>query len=263
MANDYYRQAEIAQAYDADQRGQAITVDDVPFYLDLAKQAAERGQAVLELGCGTGRVTVAIAAAGADITGVDLAPEMLAVARSKTQGRTNPRWVEADMARFELDARFGLVIIPFRSFLMLLTVAEQKSCLACIREHLVDGGRLAFNIFNPDLRLITSWNRELRGKWQREQLGGGRQLWSTRSYSTAEQSLSETDEYVTESDTGAVISRIRRNLRLRYVFRYEMEHLLRLSGFEVEALYGWFDGRAFDDDSSEMVWIARKTTQTA
>jgi len=51
---------------------------------------------------------------------------------------------------------------------------------------------------------------------------------------------------------------VERNLRLRYVFRYEMEHLLALTGFEVEALYGWFDGRPFDDASSEMVWLARK-----
>ncbi len=55
-----------------------------------------------------------------------------------------------------------------------------------------------------------------------------------------------------------MISRVYRKLGLRYVFRFEMEHLLELSGFQVEALYGGFDGEPFDDTSSEMVWVARK-----
>jgi hypothetical protein len=60
------------------------------------------------------------------------------------------------------------------------------------------------------------------------------------------------------SDAGAVIQRVERNLRVRWVWRYEMEHLLALSGFEVEALYGWFDGTPFTDESDEMVWVARR-----
>jgi hypothetical protein len=59
-------------------------------------------------------------------------------------------------------------------------------------------------------------------------------------------------------DTGAVVSRVYRRVKLRYVFRYEMEHLLALTGFEVEALYGGFDRCPFGDASSEMVWLARK-----
>jgi hypothetical protein len=55
-----------------------------------------------------------------------------------------------------------------------------------------------------------------------------------------------------------LISRTHRHLKLRYVFRYEMEQMLKQTGFEVEALYGWFDGRPFEPNSSEMVWVARK-----
>ena len=46
---------------------------------------------------------------------------------------------------------------------------------------------------------------------------------------------------------------------MRYVFRYEMEHLLALSGFAIEALWGWFDKREFTAESSEMVWLARRS----
>jgi SAM-dependent methyltransferase len=258
VSNDYYHNESIAAAYDTENSGETVTTDDIPFYASLAKAAAAAGHSVLELGCGTGRVTIPMAQAGVNIVGLDSSAEMLAVAQAKAAGLQNIRWLRGDMAAFNLEQRFGLVIIPFRSFLLLLTLAEQKSCLARIHQHLVDGGRLALNFFNPDLAMIASWNTAKRGLWQRERLNSGRELWSTRRYLTADQRLEETDAYVTLSDQGAVIARVERNLRLRYVFRYEMEHLLALSGFEVEALYGWFDGRPFDDDSSEMVWLARK-----
>jgi hypothetical protein len=183
---------------------------------------------------------------------------MLEVAKRKTADFDNARWVEGDMADFALEERFGLAIIPFRSFLLLLTVAEQKSCLACIRDHLVNGGRLALNIFNPNFAVMAAWNTDKRGLWQPDDQSASHERWATRTYQTADQQLNEKRLEIDISDDGAIISRVERNLRLRYVFRYEMEHLLELSGFEIEALYGWFDRRPFDDDSSEMVWVARK-----
>src|SRR3989304_4574878 len=164
MPDDYYSDPE---AYDSERGDDPIRRDDIPFYVGLDNEGAARGpaapphgpdappfspgrprgapppgHAVLELACGTGRVTIAIAEAGLPIVGLDASPAMLGRARHKTEGRDNPRWVDGDMRDFRLDERFGLVIIPFRSFLHLLTVADQKACLAHIREHLAEGGRL-------------------------------------------------------------------------------------------------------------------------
>ncbi len=255
----YYFDQRVADAYDGETDGsQSVVVDDIPFYVDLARQAAEAGQAVLELGCGTGRVTLPIAQAGVEITGVDNAAPMLDVARRKAGDASNPRWVQADMASFELDQRFGLAIIPFRSFLLLLTVEEQKACLTRIREHLVEGGRLALNIFNPSILYIADWLGDKQGRWLRSQPAPDRERWVNRRYDPIAQELDETRADVLLSDEGAVIQRVERNLRLRWVYRYEMEHLLALCGFEVEALYGWFDGAPFEDESNEMVWVARR-----
>ena len=97
----------------------------------LAKQASALGHAVLELGCGTGRVTIPIARAGVEVVGLDNAPAMLDVARRKAAAAgVDVRWVTADMRSFQLEQRFGLVIIPFRSFLHLLTDADQLACLS-------------------------------------------------------------------------------------------------------------------------------------
>ena len=262
MKDAYYLDPSVADGYDADILPlRDIVRDDISFYVGLAREAPARGHSVLELACGTGRVTLPIAAAAVPVLGLDRSPAMLDVARRKAAGAANPRWIEADMADFRLDERFGLVIIPFRSFLLLATVAEQKACLRCVHDRLVEGGRLALNLFNPDLVMMASWLGTERPRLEQtdeQRLAGAqrRQSWVSRRYLTAGQEIDEQriDEELGDDD--AIVSRVSRNLRLRYVFRYEVEHLLALCGFEVEALHGWFDGRPFADDSAEMVWQA-------
>jgi SAM-dependent methyltransferase len=257
MKDTYYLDPRVAAAYDAEHDGREITRDDVPFYVELAKEAAAAGQSVLELACGTGRISIPMAAAGVRVTGIDNSPAMLAVARGKSSG-DNPRWVEADMTSFELDERFGLALIPFRSFLHLLTVEDQKACLQRIHGHLLPGGRLALNFFNPDLVMMGGWLGDRRRTRRLVEKRDDTERWETARYSTSGQTLDyeQVDEQL--NDANAVISRVYRNMHLRYVYRYEMEHLLALTGFEVEALYGWFDRRPFTDASQEMVWVARR-----
>jgi SAM-dependent methyltransferase len=119
---------------------------DVEFYLGLARKAAGP---VLELGCGTGRVTIEIARAGIPIVGLDCEPNMIAAARRKSEGLANPFWVLGDMSDFALTRTFELVLIPYRSFQHLATDAKQRRALGCIRRHLRPGGRLAFDLTNP------------------------------------------------------------------------------------------------------------------
>jgi SAM-dependent methyltransferase len=263
VVSDYYLDPRIAAAYDADHAARgAIAVDDIPFYAGLAMEAAAAGLPVLELGCGTGRVAIPIAQAGVPVVGFDSSPAMLAIARRKSAGLAHVRWVEGDMRDFGLEERFGLVISPFRSFQLLLTVADQLACLARIRQHLVKGGRLAFNIFNPDIVMMGRRIADLAnaGFDISTYVSAGRRVRQRASpvYRRAEQLIEEERAADELSDEGAIISRQSKTLRLRYIFRYEMEHLLVRSGFEVEALYGWFDGRPFADDSTEMVWVARQ-----
>src|SRR5687767_14825138 len=121
MKDEYYLDPRVAEAYDTDNAKEAIARDDIPFYLELAREASAKDQSVLELACGTGRVTIPVAQAGVNIAGLDRSPAMLAVAQRKAEALANVRWVEGDMANFKLEEQFGLVIIPFRSFLLLMT----------------------------------------------------------------------------------------------------------------------------------------------
>ena len=135
---------------------------DVPFYVNAAK---EFGDPVLELGCGSGRVAMAIALAGLKITGLDLLEKMLAQAERKLarlpEGvRARLNFVHADMTNFEIKAlfprrivlQFPLIIIPFRPFQHLLEIQQQLDCVHCARKHLQPGGHLVLDFFQTDAR---------------------------------------------------------------------------------------------------------------
>lgn len=138
-----------AARYDREERGVA---GDIAFYVALARGAEPP---VLELGCGTGRVLVALARAGVAAVGLDLSEPMLRRARRRGAGLRHVRWVRADMRDFRLPERFGLAVAPHRSFQHLLTDGDLRAALARVREHLRPGGRLAFNLFNPDLPILS------------------------------------------------------------------------------------------------------------
>lgn len=238
--------------------------EDTPFYVGEAERATPP---VLELACGTGRVTIPIAQAGVEVVGLDSPPEMLAVAQKKMvqlspEVKERIRLLEGDMRDFSLDGRFGLIMIPFRSFLLLLSVKDQKQALRNIYRHLRPDGRLALNIFVPDLGIIASHSSPLgeplkRMKEVKDPETGHRLIiWETRHYDQHRQIIENLFLYEELEETGVVVKRTYRPLRLRWVYRYEMEHLLDLCGFQVEGLYGGFDRRPFDADSREMVWVA-------
>ena len=233
--------------------------DDIPFYVE---EAVSSGGPVLELGSGTGRVTLPIAESGVEIVGLESSAEMLKVAeaKSKALGAAGSRitWTQGDMRDFSLGRDFALVIIPFRAFLSLLSVEEQRSCLRRVREHLAPGGRLVFDIFVPDLEMLTDDGGVPFHFMDVPHPETGQRLviWHQNRFDNHSQ-VNSARTIMEEVDAdGEVVRRLYRDYRLRYVHRYEAQHLLELSGFRVEALYGDFDYRPFDETSAEMVWVA-------
>jgi len=238
--------------------------DDVLFYVEEARRA---GGPALELGCGTGRILIPIAGAGVDIVGLDRSPNMLAVLRRKladvpAEAARRVKILEGDMRKFSLGRRFALVIIPYRAFLHLMTVDDQLRALAVIREHLVDGGRLVLNVFDPSLPLIVeriqSGGAPRRmGAFTNPHSGRLMVSWESFQYDVARQILDGHfifDEY---DEHGTVVDRRYVPLALRWIYRYEMQHLLERTGFTIEALYGDCRRGPFQA-GGEQVWIARR-----
>lgn len=236
---------------------------DLGFYVAAARAAQPP---VLELACGTGRITIPIARADVPVTGVDSSREMLACARAKldAEGPLPVTLVEGDMRTFALDERFGLAIIPARSILHLLTPEDHVTALSNVHRHLIPGGRLALNSFVPNLRMIverpeSSLGQALTYSHAFVDPDSGQQVlvWQSLQHETYRQRIHAHFVYEWVDEAGASVARRHREYTLCYIYRNEMEHLLARCGFEVEALYGDFEGGAFGPESTEMVWVAR------
>ncbi len=241
------------------------TPGDLDFYVEEARKA---GSPVLELGCGTGRILLPVAQAGIEVTGVDLSPAMLAVARKKLADlddadQKRVTLVEGDMRDFSLEQQFSLIFIPYRAFMHVMTVPDQKRALACIHKHLADQGRLIFNIFDPRLDILAAHATPLGAalKFVQEFIhpDTGRRItvWDTRQYDQGTQTLQQYFIFEELDDNDRVVEKSYAPLTLRYSFRFEIHNLLELCGFHIEALYGSFDRQPFRP-GGEQIWVARK-----
>ena len=238
---------------------------DVEFFVEAAKDA---GNPVLEVGCGTGRVLIPSARAGVDIIGLDLSAAMLDVCRGRLQQegaavQSRVQLVQADMRDFDLGRRFTLATLPFRPFQHLVTVEEERSCLASIRRHLVDGGRLILDLFNPSLDALvnTTYGEEVGDEPEFSTPDGRRVVRRHKIVSHdrfAQVQQVELIYYVTHPDGRQ--ERLVHAFPMRYLFRFEAEHLLARCGFEVEHLYASFGRSAYGtSDPGELIFVARKT----
>jgi SAM-dependent methyltransferase len=123
-------------------------LEDLPFWLDLAKSC---GDPILELGCGTGRITLPLILAGCRVTGLDLDRNMLAYhkALADQAGIAAPDLIQADLTNFNLDRQFPLIILPCNTY-STLDPTQRQAALNCIRSHLIPGGIFAASMPNPE-----------------------------------------------------------------------------------------------------------------
>jgi SAM-dependent methyltransferase len=213
--------------------------EDVPFYVDEARNAAEP---VVELGVGTGRIAVPIAAEGIRVIGVDSSEGMLEVCREQAELAGVSDLVDlrvGDLRSPPVEERVELVLCPFRAYLHLRNETERLRALRAARELLVPGGRLVFDVFTPGARDIA----ETHGRWiEREPGIDERADWDERSR-TLTLSVRGNGEQAT--------------LTLAWISPAEWAAALDRAGFEVEACYGWFDRSPYRG-GEDTVWVARR-----
>ena len=227
----------IASIYDPWSRS---VTEDLDFYVE---RALASGGPVVELAVGTGRIAIPIARAGIDVIGVDSSPGMLAVARAAAE--------EAGVAD-RLDLRVGdlreppvsehvpLVLCPFRSLLHMETEDEKLRALRAARALLEPGGSFVFDVFAPSREDIE----ETDGLWLEREPG----IFERADWDEASRTLSLS----VRSDDGSAIT-----FGLHWLSAPEWDRLLDEAGLEVEAIYGWFDGRP-QDGEEDMVFVTRR-----
>lgn len=244
-ATDYFD--ETAEYYDRfyEQRD----MEDVPFYVEYA---TETEGPVLEVACGTGRVYLDLLEAGIDVDGFDGAPEMLSVLRDRAAERDlEPSVWAADMRTFEVDREYGLIIVPFRAFLHLLTIEDQRAALQQFHEALAPDGELIIAFFAPSFDVIC----ETYGEWQEttiRQAGVEYVVRNKTEFVDQVEQIVEGTQEVRDPD-GEVMAES--SFKLKVTPKREFELLLETSPFDHYSVYGGFDLDPLESVDQEMVWV--------
>jgi SAM-dependent methyltransferase len=226
----------IAELYDPWSRS---VTEDVDFYVELAREA---GGPVVELGVGTGRIALPTAAAGIHVIGVDSSEAMLAVCRSRAEAAGVDHRIDlrlGDLRAPPVTERVPLVTCPFRAFLHLATDGERLAALRAALAVLVPGGRLAFDVFEPAPDDIA----ETHARWLEREPG----IFERADWDTRARTLTLA---VRGGDAATTMT-------LSWISPAEWQALLGQAGFEVQACYGWFDGRPYAD-GEDTVWVAQR-----
>ncbi|MBA13211.1 MAG: hypothetical protein CL751_04575 [Chloroflexi bacterium] len=251
MNNDYDTWAEIYDQIYSD-----LTVD-VDFYKRLASLNKDK---ILEIGCGTGRITIPLAQAGSEIIGIDLSKNMISILRNKIkEADLNISCYEMDMKYLSLNEKFGLIIIPFNGFQSMLDITEQYKTLTSIYKHMPSGGILALDMFNATTDMF---DQDKQIWYQVKEIfdsNSNKNMLINHSskYNLNNQTICTTlmiEEIINNKITKTTYN----DFILRFTNRYESEYLFRNVGFTIENLYGNFALDSFNETSEKMIWILRK-----
>jgi SAM-dependent methyltransferase len=258
--NEFYRGGIAVQTYELFITG-AATAGDIQFYCDCARRF---GGDVLELGVGTARVAIALAEAGYNVTGLDLSPAMLERAGQKLAGMPPSiaerlTFVQGDMSAFDLGRKFPLILVPFRAFQHLVEPAAQRRALACMHRHLVPGGHLVIDLFDPRLEFCLPEAPPLEAAREVRDPATGHRIRRTivaRANDPVRQLIRERIRLDVIDDEGRVTATEETSWALRWTLRQEMTWLLELCGFQPVEQYSDFHG-APPSYGKEQVWVAR------
>jgi SAM-dependent methyltransferase len=230
--------------------------NDLPFY---QRQLAACGGPVLELACGSGRLTVPLAAAGADVTGIDQSPSMLeAAAKRAARENVHVSFHQRDIRDYDLRRKFNLIFISTNSFCHLLTLDDVESCLRATRHHLAPEGRFIIDIFTPSARMLARHDTETSSVGEYDDPDGeGRIIVTeTHHYDVATQVNHSTWRFTNRNTQESW----EQPFDIRMFYPQEIDALLRYNGFTIERKFGgWYDDSPFRDGSPKQLIVSRLT----
>lgn len=231
--------------------------------IDLFEQFARRaGPRLLELGCGTGRVLVPLCQRGLAVTGVDVSPAMLDVARRKAGDAgvlDRARLVQGDIRDLSglSDERFDLAFSAINSFLHLETQEDQRAALRAVVRLLRPGGLFVADLLAADPATLAAMDGRLAHDAVLRDPGTGDRIdkFTTSVVDFAEQRIETTFYYDRVGRDGA-LQRTVTPFVLRYLGRFELELLLREAGFTNLRFYGSYDLEPYGATSERMLVTA-------
>jgi len=233
-------------AYDAENK---IFTGDIPFYRDLATAF---GGPVLEVTCGSGRVTIPLAKAGIEVTGLDISQPMIDRAREKAiAAGVTIDWVTADCRDFDLGRRFALIIMPFNAIAHIHDRESHEALFEAVSRHLRIDGRFVLSWFNPDHRWLYR-DPDKRYPCFEYTMPDGTPVVVTESnwYDRASQ-INHSKWYYKYGDAEEVV----RENNMRQLYPQELDCLLHYNGLKLEAKYGDYDKAPFESSSRYQICV--------
>ena len=245
--------ANVADLYDS----YVQTTLDIPFLLDQVKGVPSP---VLELMCGTGRISLPLLEAGTQLTCVDKSPEMLAVLDQKLTKRHLSATIHStDVCLLELHQQFDRILLPFQCFSELLTPSEQQQALRRIHQHLSPQGRFICSLHNPHVRLRAVDGRlKLRARHALPEARGTLMLWTMETYDPDQKLVHGLRFLETYDLKGTLQSKRFMDIQFSIVEKDRFETLIKEVGFNVLELYGDYSYGSFHAESPFLVWVLGK-----
>lgn len=245
ISDPLYRDPRLADFYDLENGWGP----DFDFCVALAREA----KSVLDLGCGTGELTAALAE-GREVVGVDPAGAMLAVARRR-RGGGNVTWIEGDARNLTLDRRFDLVLLTGHAFQVFLTLEDQAAVLTTIARHLAPGGRFIFDSRNPAFEAWKTWTPEESRRELTHPVFGRAEAWNDAAHDPASGLVTYETHYRIVSSG----KRLSATAQIRFTPKEELAELIEAAGLDVERWLGDWQGGAFALNSREVIPLGGST----
>jgi len=226
----------------------------------LLKWATKKHSTIIDIACGTGRVTIPLARNGYNLVGVDVHQGMLTEAKNKaSKMNVQINWIEQDCTKLNLNIKSHFIYSVGNSFQHFLTNEAQDGFLSSINNHLEVNGVFIFGTRFPSVEeLLQPSTEEYWRSYTDNETLNTVDVYTISNYD----SINQIQHYKTirkyKNTDGEIVNEKRTNIHLRYVFPKEMERILSVNGFEILHLYSDWKESPITNDSYEMIYVCRK-----
>lgn len=232
--------------------GMNTNMADLQFYKRWLPQ--NKSARILELCCGTGRLTLPIAKDGYDISGVDYTVSMLEQAKKKAaEEELEIEFIEADIRTLNLPERYDLIFIPFNSIHHLYKNEDIFNAFDAVKNHLKEGGSFLFDCFNPNIQFIVESEKEQKEIAEYNTKDGRTVVIKQQMRYERRTQINRIEwHYFINGEFDSI-----QNLDMRLFFPQELDSYLKRNGFTIVHKFGSFEEEPFDDSSEKQIFVCQ------
>lgn len=224
---------------------------DLNFYAQIIEPSLKKD--LLELACGTGRLSIPLAKKGFNTTGIDLSEQLLKRAIEKSEEIKNIHFLKMDIRTFRLEKKYDLIILAHNSLCHLHDLESIASCFNSIKKHLKPNGIFAFDVLVPNFKFLTRKKEDIYTTAKYNLINSNIPVLHTESscYDSKTQ-INHIKWFVKIKNKTEVFS-----LNMRMFYPQEIDNYLKLSGFNIISKFGDFELNKFSSKSNKQVFVCK------